>query len=589
MTDAARRAGATEIIEGELVSLPERQLRLEIRRVDITRGLVRGGYRVSGTDRIALFDSVTSLIAADLHVGAPAGSLGEVSTRSAIAYRFYEEGLRAFYQFDTYAAARSFRAAIREDSAFAMATYYAWRSAVIIGDATQYSLAERAVTLASRASPRDRLLILTHVGHTRSDVGALAAAESLATKYPRDPEALTRAGEVVGDLRRAIDLLERAIALDSVAGVRSSGTCRLCEALNLLTARYVWADSSAAAERTLDRWRALRPDDATPWHLLAETIVGLGRRHEAEAAERRFQSMGGARGDQTLMRLVWDVRSDDFVDANTQCDRVLASRDSSDFIQYRWYCTILLRTQGRYREALALIRGGRVPGSKVVRSGGPVDHYHEAILDMEMGRGLVAADQFVALATAAANRVAEPDGVRASRTAWLLTLAATAAVAGDDTIRARAFVDSIEAAGRRSAYSRDPRLHHFVRGLLYARARQPASAAREFRAALDAPTAGYTRINYELARTLLALNRPTDGIPVIRAVLHGGIEGPGTYLTRTETHELLAQLFDAAGQRDSAVAHYAVVERSWRSADPFLKPRYEAARRHLVGAGGRIR
>jgi DNA-binding SARP family transcriptional activator len=584
MTDAARRAGATEIIEGELTPLPERQLRLEIRRVDITRGLVRGGYRVSGTDRIALFDSVTSLIAADLRVGAPAGSLGEVSTRSAIAYRFYEEGLRAFYQFDMYSASRSFRAAIREDSAFAMATYYAWRSAVSIGDATQYALAARAVALASRASPRDRLLILTHVGQARSDVKALAAAESLATKYPRDPEALIRAGEVVGDLGRAIDLLDRAIALDSVAGARLSGTCRLCEALNLLTVRYVWADSSEAAERTLDRWRALRPDDATPWHFMAETAVGLGRRREAEAAERRFQSMGGVRGDQNLMRLVWNVRSDDLVNANAQCDHGLAGRDPSDFAEYRWYCTILLRTQGRYREALGLIRGGRVPGSNVVRNGGLPDRYHEAILDMEMGRALVAADQFVALATAAAQGADQPDGVRASRTAWLLTLAATAAVAGDDTIRARALVDTIEAAGRRSAYSRDPRLHHFVRGLLHARARQQTSAAREFRSALDSPTAGYTRINYELARTLLAMNRPADGIPLIRAVLHGGIEGPGTYLTRTETHELLAQLFDAAGQRDSAVAHYAIVERSWRSADPFLKPRYEAARRHLGGA-----
>jgi len=35
-------------------------------------------------------------------------------------------------------------------------------------------------------------------------------------------------------------------------------------------------------------------------------------------------------------------------------------------------------------------------------------------------------------------------------------------------------------------------------------------------------------------------------------------------------------------QRDSAAAHYAIVERAWRSADPFLKPRYEAARQWLA-------
>jgi hypothetical protein len=64
-------------------------------------------------------------------------------------------------------------------------------------------------------------------------------------------------------------------------------------------------------------------------------------------------------------------------------------------------------------------------------------------------------------------------------------------------------------------------------------------------------------------------------------VLHGGVEGPGLYLTRAETHELLARLFDAAGARDSAAAHYAVVERLWRAADPPLRARHAAARERL--------
>jgi len=43
-------------------------------------------------------------------------------------------------------------------------------------------------------------------------------------------------------------------------------------------------------------------------------------------------------------------------------------------------------------------------------------------------------------------------------------------------------------------------------------------------------------------------------------------------------HELLARLFDAASQHDSAAAHYAVVERAWRSADAPFKSRYEMAK-----------
>src|SRR5207302_4499884 len=57
MVEAARRAGATEIIEGELLPLPRNKLRLEIRRVSLRGGGVRGGYRVSGGDGGALLGS----------------------------------------------------------------------------------------------------------------------------------------------------------------------------------------------------------------------------------------------------------------------------------------------------------------------------------------------------------------------------------------------------------------------------------------------------------------------------------------------------------------------------------------------------
>ena len=79
----------------------------------------------------------------------------------------------------------------------------------------------------------------------------------------------------------------------------------------------------------------------------------------------------------------------------------------------------------------------------------------------------------------------------------------------------------------------------------------------------------------------MALRRPAEAINVVQASLRGGIEGANLYVMRTEIHELLAQLFDANNQPDSAASHYAVVERAWRSADAPLKPRYNAARRWL--------
>src|SRR5262249_50290936 len=158
-----------------------------------------------------------------------------------------------FYQFDAASASRLFRSAMREDSSFAMAAYYAMRSAVALGDTDQNTLAKRALALSSRASERDGLLIRTHVGFGRHELRAASAAESLAARYPRDPEALIRAAQVIPDLSRATSLLDRSIALDSASGTRPAAICRLCDALDLLAFRYDWADSVDAAERTLRR------------------------------------------------------------------------------------------------------------------------------------------------------------------------------------------------------------------------------------------------------------------------------------------------------------------------------------------------
>jgi DNA-binding SARP family transcriptional activator/TolB-like protein len=577
LADAARRAGATEVIEGELLPLPGGRLRLDIRRIDLERGRIRAGYEVSGDDRMVLLDSVTALIAADLRMAAPSRSLADVSTRSPLALRYYEDGLRAFYQFDAYAANRLFRAAIREDSMFAMATYYAWRSSVEISDSSQFSLGVRASRLAANASERDRLLILTHVGGTQNEARSVAAAESLGTRYANDPEALVRAAGVITDLRRRTALLNRAIALDSSAGTSVSAICRMCEAFGDLAQRYAWADSADQAERTLRRWIKLRPEDATPWFLLADRLISVGRRQEANAAQKRAEELGGKQGNETERRLTWSLRGDDVDGALSQCASTLAI-DRESFDNTAWWCVIGLRMAGRFNDAKALVRDGRVPGSKTVWRGGTKDPVHGAILELESGDPLKAAKAFAGLGYYFGDSSRASAGWKARTTTWHLTLTATALVAGGDTAGARALLDSIETVGKRSLFERDPRLHHFVRGLLLARAGNHAAAVPHYRAAISSPTNGYTRINYELGKSLLALNRPAEAVPVMRAVLHGGLEGSGLYLPRTEAHELLARAFEASGRRDSAAVHYRVVARSWANSDPLLRERLAHAR-----------
>jgi hypothetical protein len=69
-----------------------------------------------------------------------------------------------------------------------------------------------------------------------------------------------------------------------------------------------------------------------------------------------------------------------------------------------------------------------------------------------------------------------------------------------------------------------------------------------------------------------------DAVKILQPALRGGVDGSNTYVTHTELHEALAQAFEAAGEADSAQAHFRIVERAWRRADPEYRERYGIAK-----------
>jgi len=161
-------------------------------------------------------------------------------------------------------------------------------------------------------------------------------------------------------------------------------------------------------------------------------------------------------------------------------------------------------------------------------------------------------------------------------------LLAMVLVASGDTARLRALADTVEYWGQRSNYGRDRRAHHYVRGMLLVAQQRDAEAAAELHEAIHSPTNGFTRVNYELGRTLLRLGRPNEAVPIVRAALHGELDGSSLYMSRTELHELLAQAFDQTGMRDSAAVHYRAVVKAWARADPMFRARRDSARARLA-------
>jgi DNA-binding SARP family transcriptional activator len=584
LSDAARRAGATEVIEGEL-SAGSGGLVLSLRRVALSGGIVRKGYILRAADRFALVDSASAAIARDLRLLPPSVAVTELRTASPIAYALYEEGLRAYYGYDSPAAYRLMTAALERDSGFAMAAYYVWQ--LSRGEADEATLAlrmARAQRLAARTTERERLMIMGAIAEVDAPLHrALAIAETLTVKYPSDPEGHILLGHIegrAGNWAASIAAYNRAIALDSTAGVLRSPFCRVCQALGGMGRQYLWWDSAAAAERSIRRLLALRPAETNAWSNLVEPLLRQGRLGDAAQARRMVSPDSATVGNAPeLMRdaIRWGRYAEvDPVLRESAGGPVVADRPES-----WWLLMLSLRDQGRLREADSVrrvwhawnIANGENPALQ------PED---PTLIGLDRGQPEVSIRTY-RLGAERTARSAGPLGVRSRYLVWFLTLAGTAHARAGDTAVVRRLADSVEVLGQTSQFGRDARLHYFLRGLLLQAEGRHAEAVDAFRRSLFSLTDGYTRTNLMMARSLLQLRRPAEAIAVLRPAIHGGVDGSNSYTSRTELHEAMAEAFEQAGQADSARFHWRAVESAWRHADPQFRERYLTARRKAGG------
>ncbi|MGH7470066.1 MAG: BTAD domain-containing putative transcriptional regulator [Longimicrobiales bacterium] len=583
--DAARRAGASEIIEGEL-GLGANGWLLTLRRVALRSGAVQQGYSAQAADLFALTDSATAAIAHDFGLEPPHNAVAAVRTSSASAYAIYEEGLRALYGGDPHSAIRLMKAALEHDSTFAMAAYFGWMASNIAGRYEELSqLLPLARRLAARTTDRERLLIESTLAREDRPVAEfLAIARELTSRFPQDPDGQIELGWALaaqGDWAGSVAALNRAIAIDSISGATGGVYCRVCGAIGALGYAYTWWDSAAAAERSARRLLVFRPAEGAGWAAMMEALLRQGRRADAEAALARVAKLS----------LVSNI------DFTPMLDRDLIRSGRSDELEIRllselrdaaphergqgpWLLAFALRNQGRLRAALELATAGTLPGN-AGQFAGHHDVITEAVIALERGQPRAAARQFLALADGYRTR---PMGIgsRSRGLSWHLTLAGTALAAAGDSAALRPLADSVERIGASSSFGRDHNLHFFLRGLLLQLQNRHADAVDAFRRSLFSTSDGYTRINLELSRSLNILRRHTEAIPFLQAALRGGVDGSNTYVTHTELHEALAQTFDAAGQRDSALVHYIAVEKAWRRSDPEFAERYNRAKSRLT-------
>ena len=581
ISDAARRAGAAEVIEGEMAR-ESSGLVLRLRRVSLGTGVVRRGYLLMAQDAYGLVDSATAAIARDFRLPPGRAAVSRIRTASPEAYVLYEEGIRAYYQFDASAAYRLMTAALQRDSSFAMAAYWVWQlGRSHVDDAQSQRDLSRAKRLAPRAIDRERLLIQGSAAELDAPISRrVAIAETLSVRYPEDPDGQYLLGAArfhAGDWPGSVAAYNRAITVDSVAGATAGVFCRVCSSLSALAQTYIWWDSLPAAERSMRRLIAFRPGEGSAWINLVEPLLRQGRRAEAERAFQRGAAL--STGNPTVRGLLQRdlIRWGRFEELDHELLSDLVSAAQEERQNGRWLMLISLRNQGRLREALALAQSGRIPGSdRSVRDLG-VEGINLAVLAMEMGRWSESARLYREIAPHAVRADQLPGHVARVR-AWMLTLAGMASTMAGDTGAVRRLADTVETLGRISSFGRDARLVHFLRAGLLQREGRHREAVEAFQRSLFSATDGLTRTNLLMARSLLALRRADEAIAILRPALRGGVDGSNTHVTHTELREELAHAFEAAGRVDSARFYYGAVERAWRRADPEFRERYAQAR-----------
>ncbi|CAN5549764.1 hypothetical protein BH09GEM1_BH09GEM1_09680 [soil metagenome] len=563
LEQAARAAGAAELVEGVLSRKADHALRADLRRVNLTTGRTISAFSVESVDLTELADLVVEQLARDAGVQ-PATTRREGVTRSIIAYGFYEQGLRAYNDGDLFVAHRFFRAALGEDSTFAMAAFY---SGLTGASAESDTYMARAVRLAQRTSDRERLLISVNWGRRMSDPRVLAWAETLVTRYPGEPDGhIDYAREMLTRRNFAASLahFSQVVRMDSAMG-RGLVRCRACDGLDGLMATYQRMDSSAAEIAAGRAWLRLTPRSSWAWLRLSDALGNAGDFRAAHAAI----DSGIANSTDPLTAMhhsVWWIRANEFARIDSLCAEFMKSTNADIRLDGMWTQMISLRTQGRVREALALARQFRreTAVAKHLTSLDAGGALPLAVALMESGQPRAAAALFDSIA-----RI--PQHARASRVgahkANYLTFAASAYAAAGDTIPLAALEDSVRVNGALGT-DRHKALFHYVRGLRLAARKRYSDAAEEYRAALGDRLDTHVRIYLELAKTLMAAGRPAEAIPPLRTALQGPTSAAGLYATRTELQELLGTAFLVSGRPDSARVQYALAAGAWRNADP---------------------
>jgi eukaryotic-like serine/threonine-protein kinase len=567
----ARKAGATLLLSGQIGRRNGSTFAVW-RLVETAGGRGVGGQRVVQADLVGLADDIIAqvvpLIARRAGTAAPAdtGSVGQFTTRLPEAYRHFVTAELAAEDHDFDAAMRHLRAAVRQDSSFALAWMRMGQLRWGLNDPREAKLLyDRAWSLRSRLAVKDRMLLESAMQETDGRLAAcLATFSEMLARWPDDRSVLEAYSETLGRwafVREAEQSAQAGLRLYPDNVPLMSTRCMALVRLGRVT------EAMHVAHDLHDR----HPDRSEGWNVLGEAFLAAGEADSAEVVWRKCyrQSTDEWREKTDLARCAQQRGEPAGSESLLRGVLVLADLAPPD----RWFITLaltgnthwglhrLLAETGRLEEALRLLT--EAEGAEATRPRSLRLLSERALLLCQWGRPREA----LLLADRIARRSESEDGRD-----W-------AAV-----IRARALtqLDSLAAARRELA-------------------RVPAAAARREKWVPAWPLSVKARIE-------LGEGRRDSCVAALEALeAERGLE-PGDMETRADalaamgrfdeavatlTHELrlngcrfiaryqLGQIYEEMGRKADAAREYEVFLKAWADADPGW-PQVEDARRRLA-------
>ena len=287
-TEVARAAGASEMLVGTVLRVhPNVELTSQL--IDVASGEARATQRVRGAegeDVFALIDRLSTEVKNDLGLPRKAGAepeiaVADVTTHSAVAYRYYLEGIEEMNRYRFAQARASLEKAIQVDSTFAMAwvalTDHWMVDVAGLSPEQQKNAMAKAVAHSERVSERERRYIAAMAKKFAGDLdGAIVDFEALVVDFPDEKRGYYELARLLPADRpqEAIAALNKVIELDPMDKM----------AYNQLAYRYQSVDDLEKSIWAINQYLHLAPNDANAYDSQGELYGFNGQIEQAIAA-----------------------------------------------------------------------------------------------------------------------------------------------------------------------------------------------------------------------------------------------------------------------------------------------------------------